>query len=169
MFLGNIEIRHFVFKVSMFGRASGGAHTPDWPRRHRIPLLGIIMSGLRHGKKRMLWGRQLFCPHFFSATQVCGWCDYTLPLFRILGLGVVLAARCLQSRPAWIIFFFRCWVANGKEVAWWGLALGAGSWRLWPSLPLLHYLHLAAHCQSDKSGHLVPSLCAFQQKRDQSF
>ncbi len=77
----------------------------------------------------MLWGRQPFCPRFSSATEVCGWCDYTLPLFRILGLGVILAARCLWSRLALIIFFLHCWVTNGKhEGGWRGLALGAGWW-----------------------------------------
>ncbi len=28
-----------------------------------------------------LWGKQPFCPHFSSATLVCGRCDYTLPSF----------------------------------------------------------------------------------------
>ncbi len=27
-----------------------------------------------------LWGKHLFCPHFSTATGVCGWCNYTLPL-----------------------------------------------------------------------------------------
>ncbi len=117
-----------------------------------------------------LWGRQPFCPHFFSATQVCGRCDYTLRSFwdlRISGLGGKLAARCLRSRPAWILFCFRCWVADGKnradgKVRHW--VLGGRSYGL--PLPLPRYLHLAAHCQSDKSGHLVPSFCAFQHNRD---
>ncbi len=26
-----------------------------------------------------------------------------------------LAAGCLRSRPAWIVFCFRCWVADGKN------------------------------------------------------
>ncbi len=68
------------------------------------------------GTRRMLWGRESFCPHFSSATEVRGWCDYTVPLFRILGLGVILAARCLWSRPAWTFFFFLpCSVDNSKH------------------------------------------------------
>ncbi len=50
----------------------------------------------------------------------------TLSLFRILDLSGKLAARCLQSRPAQIIFCFCCWVADGKEggmarsdIEWW--------------------------------------------------
>ncbi len=89
---------------------------------------------------RTPWGRQPCCPHFSSATQVCGWCDYTLPSFGInqdLGisdLGGKLAARCLRSRSAWIVFCFRCCVADGKTVGVWrGPALGAGWQRLWPT------------------------------------
>ncbi len=48
-------------------------------------------------------GEWTFLPHFSSATGVCGWCDYTLPLFRILGLaGILAASGCLRVRPAWI-------------------------------------------------------------------
>ncbi len=60
-------------------------------------------------------------------------------------------------------------VADGKnggdgEVRHW--VLGGGDYG--PPLPSTHYLHPAAHCQSDKSGHLVPSFCAFQHNRDQT-
>ncbi len=58
----------------------------------------------------------------------------------ILGLGGELAAGCLRSRPAWIVFCFHCWVTDGKDGGRWrGLALGAG-WRwLWaaPAIPAL--------------------------------
>ncbi len=57
-----------------------------------------------------------FLPHFSSATGVCKWCDYTLPIFRILDLAGLAASRCLRVRPACIVFFlFLCWVANGKQ------------------------------------------------------
>ncbi len=84
------------------------------------------------------WGRQPFCPHFSSATQ-CADGATTLSLrfgidqdLRISGLDGTLAAGCLRSGPAWIIFCFRCWVADGKnDGGWQGLALGAGWQRLW--------------------------------------
>ncbi len=87
----------------------------------------------------------------------------------ISGLDVEWAAGCLRSGPPWIVFCFRCWVADGKnggdgEVRHW--VLGGGGYG--PPLPLPRYLHLVAHCQSDKSGHLVPSFCAFQHNRDQT-
>ncbi len=74
----------------------------------------------------------LFCPHFSSATQVCGRCDYTLPSFwdlRISGPDGELAAGCLRSRLPWIVFCFHCWVADGKngrdgEVRHWMLGGG---------------------------------------------
>ncbi len=100
----------------MFSEAYGAARMSNWPHRHRTPLPRIASPGLRRNNGWPLWGRQPFCPHFSSATEVCGWCDYTLPLFRIFGLGVILTARCLWSRPAWIVFFFlRCWVASGRH------------------------------------------------------
>ncbi len=34
---------------------------------------------------------------------------------RISGLDGELVAGCLRSGPAWIVFFFRCWVADGKN------------------------------------------------------
>ncbi len=129
-----LQLTANLLRVLMFGGAYGDARMPNWPHRHHTPLPGIATSGLHRDKGRMLWGRQPFCPHFSSATWVCGWCDYTLPLFRILWLGGKLAARCLQSRPAWIVFFcFRCWVADGKNGRgeWRGLALDAGWRRLW--------------------------------------
>ncbi len=57
----------------------------------------------------------------------------TLPLhfgidqdLRISGLDGKLAARCLWSGPAWIVFCFRCWVADGKNE---GMARsGIGCW-----------------------------------------
>ncbi len=97
-----------------------------------------------------LWGRQPFCPHFSSATWVCGWCDYTLSSLIISGLDGGLAAGCLRSRPAWIVFFcFHCWVADGKnekgdgDVRHWA-ASGAGWRRLWvaPALSQSYSLFL---------------------------
>ncbi len=109
---------------------------PNWPHRYHTPLPGIASSGLCRNKGGMLKGRQPFCPHFSSGTGVCRWCDYTLPLFRILGLaGILAASGYLRVRPAWIVFFlFHCWVANGKHGGrgrWRGPSLIAG-WRwLW--------------------------------------
>ncbi len=123
---------------SMFGRAYDDARMPNWRYRQRTPLPGIATSGRCRKKGRTLWGRQSFCTHFFFAIQVCGRCDSTLPLFRNLGLGGKLAAGCLRSRPAWIVFFcFRCWVADSKtqgdgEVQDWVLSGGGYG----PLLPL---------------------------------
>ncbi len=131
------------------------------------PLPGIAILSLHYGKGNAL-GQATFLPHFSSATQVCGWCDYTLPSFRdlrISGLGGELAAGCLWSRPAWIVFCFRCWVTDAKgKVRHW--VLGGGGYGM--PLSLLRYLHLAAHCQSDKSGHVVASFCTFQHNRYQT-
>ncbi len=50
------------------------------------------------------------------------------------------------------------------EVQHW--VLGGGGYG--PPLPLPRFFHLVAHCQNDKSGHLVSSFCAFQHNRDQT-
>ncbi len=60
--------------------------------------------------------------------------------FGISGLDGELAAGCLRSGLAWIVFCFRCWVADGKKRGGWqGPALGAGWQRLWaaPAAPAL--------------------------------
>ncbi len=118
----------------MFGGAYGDARMPNWPHRHYTSLPGIASPGLRRNKGGTLWGRQTFCPHFSSATGVCGWCDYTRPLFRILCLaGTLATSGCLRVRSAWFIFFLfhYCWVANANTMGGWGLALGTGWRRLW--------------------------------------
>ncbi len=51
--------------------------TDTAPPRPGSPLRACV--GTKGGT---LWGRQPFCPHFSSATQVCVRCDYTLPSFR---------------------------------------------------------------------------------------
>ncbi len=89
----------------LLGGAYGDARMPNWPHSHHIPLPGIASLDLHRNKGGMLWGKQPFCPHFSSATEMCWWCNNTLPLFRILGSGVILASRCLWSRPTRIIFF----------------------------------------------------------------
>ncbi len=43
---------------------------------------------------------------------------------------------------------------------------GNGEVQYWVPLSLLHYLHLAAHCQSDKGSHLIPSVGASQHNWD---
>ncbi len=81
---------------------------------------------------------------------------------RISGLDGKLAAGCLRSGSAWIVFCFHCWVAdskNGVDDEVWHWVLGGGGYG--PPLPLPRYLHLAVHCQSDKSGHQVPSFAHF--------
>ncbi len=93
----------------------------------------------------MPWGRQPFCPHFSTAYWREQMVRLHSPFFWILGLGVsgcqmflkYTSLDCLSSSIA------------GLQ----GLALS-----VW-SLLLLCYLHLAVHCQSDKGGHLVPSVC----------
>ncbi len=134
------------FMYSMFGGAYSDACMPSWSHRHDTPLPRIASLGLCRNKGGMLRGRQSFCPNFSSATGVCGWCDYTLPQFRILGFaGILAASGCFRVRPAWIVFFlFCCWVANGKHKG--------GSKVLHWVLSLLSYLYLMVHCQRDKSG-----------------
>ncbi len=65
----------------MFGGAYGDARMPNWLHLHRTPLPGIATMGLRRANGGNTLGQATFLPHFSSATQVCGWCDYTLPLF----------------------------------------------------------------------------------------
>ncbi len=51
---------------------------------------------------------------------------FVLGLIRISGLDGKLAAGCLRSGPAWIVFCFHCLVANGKNE---GIArYGIGCW-----------------------------------------
>ncbi len=40
------------------------------------PCPGSPLRACIGTKEGTLWGRQPFCPHFSSATQVCGQCDY---------------------------------------------------------------------------------------------
>ncbi len=58
---------------------------------------------------------------------------FVLGSIRISGLDGKLAARYLRSGPAWIVFCFHCWVADGKngEGGWRGPASGSGWRRLW--------------------------------------
>ncbi len=152
-------------KNPMFGRAYGDARTPNWLHRHLTPLPGIASMGLRRNKGETLWGRQPFCPHFSSTTGVCGWCDCTLPLFRILGLTSILAASGVSEwdQPGSSSSFSVAGLLmtnteeGGDEIQHWVLGGGGHG----PPLPLPHYLQLAAHCHSDKSSHLVPSLGRF--------
>ncbi len=162
----------------MFGGVYGDAHMPNWPHWHRTPLPKIATTGLLRDKGgNALWAGNLSalisplllkCADGATTLSLRFGIDQDL---RISGLDGKLAAGCLRSGLAWIIFCFRCWVADGEnrgdggdgEVRHW--VLGGGGYGL--PLPLSHYLHLAVHCQSDKSGHLVPSFCAFQHNRDQ--
>ncbi len=116
--------------ISMFGGAYGDACMLNWPHWHRTPLPGNAATGLCRDKGGNALGQATFLSHFSSATQVCGRCDYTLPSFwdlRISDLVGKLAAGCLRSRPAWIVFCFRCWVADGKNGG--GMAMsGIGFW-----------------------------------------
>ncbi len=56
---------------------------------------------------------------------------FVLGLIRISGLDGKLAAGCLRIGSAWIVFCFRCWVADDKNGGMASLALGAGWRRLW--------------------------------------
>ncbi len=113
-------------------------------------------------KGGMLCGRQTFCPHFYSSVRMVRLhSPFVLGSIRISGLDGKLAVGCLRSGPAWIVFCFRCWVADGKKRG------GDGEVRHWV-LGLPRYLHFAAHCQSDKSDHLVASFCAFQHNWNQT-
>ncbi len=67
------------------------------------PLARDRPTGLRRDKRGTLWGRQPFCPHFSSATQVCGRCDY---------IPVVICSW--QIRSAVILIF---WVLLLKVAA----------------------------------------------------
>ncbi len=112
---------------SMFGRVYGDVRMPNWPPQTPHPLAQDRLIGFALEQGGILLGKQPFCPHFSSATGVCGCYDYTLPLFRILGLaGIFAASGCLRVRPAWIVFFFFfcSWVANGKH----GARSGIGRW-----------------------------------------
>ncbi len=77
-----------------------------------------------------------------------------------------LAAGCLRSGPPGSSSASVAGLLTAKtgddEV--WHWVLGGGSYG--QPLPLPRYLHLAAHCQSDKSSHLVASFCAFQHNPD---
>ncbi len=135
-------------------------------------LPGIATTGLCRDKGRNALWQATFLPPFLlsysSVRTVRLHSPFILGSIRISGLDGKLAAGCLWSGPAWIIFCFHCWVADGKNGGWRGPALGAGWWQLWATPALPHYLHLVAHCQSDKSGHLISSFCAFQHNRDQT-
>ncbi len=132
------------------------------------PCLGSPLRACVGTKGGTFWGRQPFCPHFSSATQVCRRCDYTLPSFWNRSGSRDLRPRwwigCVS--PKWTSLdrllppLLGCW----QQV--WHWVLGGGGYG--PPLPLPRYLHLAAHCQSDKSSHLVPSFCAFKHNRDHS-
>ncbi len=70
---------------------------------------------------------------------------------------VLVAAISLQSRPAWIVFFFCCWVANGKHGGRM-VRFGIGCW---VAVTIGHLCHSHAIsilwcCQIDKGSHLVP-------------
>ncbi len=130
----------------MFGGAYGDARMPNWLHWHRTPLPGIATTGLCWDKGGTLWGRQPFCPHFSSATQVCGRCDYIPPSFRDWSGSRDLRPRwwigCRMS-PKWtgldrlLLPLLRCW--RQKQGGWRGPALGAGWRRLWatPAPPAL--------------------------------
>ncbi len=73
----------------------------------------------------------LKCVDSTTTLSLCFGIDQDL---RISGLDGKLAAGCLRSGLAWIVFCFHCWVADCKN-----RALGAGWRRLWaiPVAPAL--------------------------------
>ncbi len=85
-------------------------------------------------------GQATFLPPFLlcysSVWTVRLHSPFILGSIRISGLDGKLATGCLRIRPAWIVFCFRCWVADGKngghgEVRHW--VLGSGGYALSPS------------------------------------
>ncbi len=89
-----------------------------------------------------LWDRQLSAP-ISPLLLKCADGATTLSFsfginqdLRISGLDGKLAAGCLRSRPAWIVFCFHCWVADAKWGRWRDLALGAG-WQWLCAAPAL--------------------------------
>ncbi len=139
------------------------------------PCPGSSQQACFGTKGGTLWGRQPFCPVSLLLLK-CANSVTTLSLhfgidqdLRISGVDGKPAVEFLRSGLSWIVFCFRCWVADGKnegdgEVRHW--VLGGGGYG--PPLPLPRYLHLSVHYQSDKSSHLVLSFCAFQHNWDQT-
>ncbi len=149
----------------MFGGAYGDACMPNWPHRHRTPLPGVASPGLRRNKGECFEAGYLSAPISILLLE-CVDGATILPLRRILSLaGILAASECLRVRPAWIVFFLLVagfLTANTSGV--WHWVLGDGGYA---SAPPRNF-HLATHCQSDKSGHLVPFVCAFQHNWDQT-
>ncbi len=108
---------------------------PQTPHPLRIAPSGL----LRNNEGESIEAGNLSAPLFSSATGVCGWCDHTIPLFRILGLASILAASgCFRGdQPG---SSFPCWVVNDQHegMARSGIRLGGGSYGL--LLPLPHFL-----------------------------
>ncbi len=131
---------------SMFGGGPyGDAHMPNWPHWHRTPLPGIATTGLRRDKGGSTLGQATCLPPFLlcylSVRTVRLHSPFISGPIRISGLYGELVAGCLRSGPAWIVFCFCCWVADGKNGGgkWRGTALGDRWRRLWaaPAAPAL--------------------------------
>ncbi len=103
----------------------------QWMHAHKFdlqtsyPLPRIASLGLHWNKGEFFETGNLSAPISPLLTHWCGQCDYTLPFGSMV---VVLLTTRWWHWPAWIIFFFRCWVANDKhremggEVQHWVLA-----------------------------------------------
>ncbi len=117
-------------------RINANVLMPNWPHWHCTPLPGIATTGLRRDKGGNALGQATFLPPFLlcysSVRTVRLHSPFISGSIRISGLGGKLAAGCLQSGQAWIVFCFHCWVADSKNRGGWrGPALVAGWWRLW--------------------------------------
>ncbi len=110
----------------MFGRAYGDARMPNWPHWHRTPLPGIVTTGLRRDKGGNVLGQATFLSPFLlcysSVWMVRLHSPFISGSIRISGLDGELAAGCLRSGPARIVFCFRCW--RQKCGCWVAAAMG---------------------------------------------
>ncbi len=75
-----------------------------------IPLAQDCLTGLVLGQWITFWGRHPFCARFSAHYLLV---QLYSPAW-IHGCGVISCIRCCW--PAWILFFFHCWDANGKHV-----------------------------------------------------
>ncbi len=83
------------------------------------PLARDRHYGPASGQRGNAFGQAIFLPPFLlcysSVWTVRLHSSLVLGSIRISGLDGKLAAGCLRSGPAWIIFCFRYWVADGKN------------------------------------------------------
>ncbi len=130
---------------------------PNWPHRHRTPLLEIASPGLRRSKRGNALRQATFLPSFLHCLLVCAEVQLrSFFFFLILGLGVSGCQMPEVDQPpeSYSPSIAGLLTATTEEAGQiWHWVLGGGGYG-----PLLRYLHLVAHCQSDKGGHLVQTV-----------